>query len=117
MATEWQVDDLKVTQAARKVEEASRPGEAVFKRLDDDANIVVFSILADSSTYCGNVRIQDTAVGREQRLKVTVNDDSSKAPPKPGGLGGLFAKKAIYAARPEVIEKAIANLKAALPPI
>jgi hypothetical protein len=117
LATEWLVDDLKVTQAARKVEEASRSGEAVFKRLDDDANIVVFSILADSSTYCGNVRIQDTAVGRQQRLKITVNDDSSKAPPKPGGLGGLFAKKASYAARPEVIQKAVANLQAALPPI
>ena len=117
MATEWLVDDLKVTQAARKIEEASRRGEAEFRRLDDDANIVVFSILADSSTYCGNVRIQDTAVGRRQRLKITVNDDSSKAPPKPGGIGGLFAKKATYAARPEVIEKAIANLKAALPPI
>ena len=59
MATEWLVDDLKVTQAARKIEEASRPGEAEFRRLDDDANIVVFSILADSSTYCGNVRIQE----------------------------------------------------------
>jgi hypothetical protein len=117
LATEWLVDDLKVTQAARKVEEASRPGEAEFRRLDDDANIVVFSIMADNATFCGNVRIQDTAVGRQQRLKITVADDSSKAPPKPGGIGGLFAKKASYAARPEVVQKAVANLQATLPPI
>lgn len=117
MATEWLVDDLKVTQAARKIEEASKPGEAEFRRLDDDANIVVFSILADKSTFCGNVRIQDTAVGRRQRLKITVSDDNSKAPPKPGGIGGIFAKKATYAANPEVVKKAIANLQAALPPI
>jgi len=100
LATEWLVDDLKVTQAARKVEEASRTGEAEFKRLDDDANIVVFSILADSATYCGNVRIQDTAVGRRQRLKITVNDDSSKAPPKPGGIGGPRTSPSWRTARP-----------------
>jgi hypothetical protein len=117
LATEWLCEDLTVTQAARKIEEASRRGEAEFRRLDDDANIVVFSILADSSTFCGNVRIQDTAIARRQRLKVAVSDDASKAPPKPGGLGGLFAKKAKYAARPEVIEKAVANLKAILPPV
>jgi hypothetical protein len=116
VATEWLVDNLKVTEAARKVEEASRAGEAEFRRLDDDANIVVFSILADKSTFCGNVRIQDTAVGRRTRLKITVADDNSKAPPKAGGIGGLFAKKASYAARPEVVEKAVANLKAVLPP-
>ena len=117
MATEWLVDDVTVVQAARKVEAASKAGEAEFARLPDDANIVVFSILADSSTFCGNVRIQDTAIARRQRLKIAVSDDASKAPPKPGGLGGLFAKKAKYAARPEVIEKAVANLKAILPPV
>jgi hypothetical protein len=117
LATEWLVDDLKVTQAAKKIEDASRAGEAEFRRLDDDANIVVFSILADSSTFCGNVRIQDTAVGRRTRLKITVSDDNSKAPPKAGGLGGFFSKKASFAARPEVIKKAVANLQAVLPPI
>jgi hypothetical protein len=117
LATEWLVEDLTVTQAARKIEEASRAGEAEFRRLEDDANIVVFSILADSSTFCGNVRIQDTAVARRQRLKITVSDDASKAPPKAGGLGGLFARKAKYAARPEVIQKSVANLQSVLPPI
>jgi hypothetical protein len=117
LATEWLVDDVTVVQAARKVEAASAPGQAEFARLPDDANIVVFSILADRTTYCGNVRIQDTAVGRRQRLKITVSDDPSAAPPKPGGLGGLFAKKATYAARPEVVERAVASLQRELPPI
>ena len=62
-------------------------------------------------------RPQDTAVARRQRLKVTVSDDPSKAPPKAGGLGGLFAKKARYAARPDVIQKSVANLQAVLPPV
>jgi hypothetical protein len=117
LATEWLVDDVTVVQAARKVEAASKAGQAEFARLPDDANIVVFSILADRSTYCGNVRIQDTAVGRRQRLKITVSDDANAAPPKPGGLGGLFAKKATYAARPEVVERAVASLQRELPPI
>jgi hypothetical protein len=117
LATEWLAEDLTVTQAARKIQEASKAGDLEFRRLDDDANIVVFSILADSSTFCGNVRIQDTAIARRQRLKITVSEDASKAPPKPGGLGGLFAKKAKYAARPEVIQKAVASLKAILPPV
>jgi hypothetical protein len=117
VATEWLVDNVSVVQAARTVEGASKPGDVEFRRLDDDANIVVFSIMADKSTFCGNVRIQDTAVGRRTRLKIVVADDASKAPPKPGGLGGMFAKKASYAARPDVIEKATAALKGVLPPI
>lgn len=117
MATDWLVDNISVVQAARAVETASKPGEFEFRRLDDDANIVVFSIMADKATFCGNVRIQDTAVGRRQRLKISVADDASKAPPKPGGLGGMFAKKASYAAKPDVVEKATAALKGALPPI
>lgn len=117
MATEWQVDNVTVVQAARAVEGASKSGEVEFRRLPDDANIVVFSILADKSTFCGNVRIQDTAVGRRQRLKITVSDDASKEPPKPGGFGGMFAKKATYAARPDVVDKATETLKGVLPPI
>jgi hypothetical protein len=117
LATEWLVDNVTVVQAARAVEGASKPGAVEFRRLPDDANIVVFSIMADKSTYCGNVRIQDTAVGRRTRLKITVADDASKEPPKPGGIGGLFSKKASYAARPEVVEKATETLKGVLPPI
>ena len=114
---EWLVDNLTVVQAARKVESASKAGQAEFARLPDDANIVVFSILADKGTYCGSVRIQDTAVGARRRLKISVSDDDRAAPPKPGGIGGIFAKKATYASRPEVVERAVANLKAELPPI
>jgi hypothetical protein len=117
LATEWQVDNLSVVQAARLVEGASKPGEAQFAQRDSDANIVEFSILADKGTYVGGIRIQDTAAGRGKRLKVTVLDDASKPPPKAGGIGGIFAKKATYAARPDVVEKAVTNLKAALPPI
>jgi hypothetical protein len=117
LATEWQTDNLTVVQAARKIEELSKGGSAQFARLDDDANIVIFAIMADKATYCGNVRIQDSAVGRRQRLLLTVADDASKAPPKPGGIAGIFAKKATYAARPEVVEKATAALQGALPPI
>jgi hypothetical protein len=52
-----------------------------------------------------------------QRLLITVSDDASKAPPKPGGVLGLFAKKAKYEANPAVLEKAVSALKAVLPPI
>jgi len=117
LATEWQVDNLSVVQAARKIEELSQSGGVTFSRLPDDANIVVFAIQGDKSTYSGNVRIQDSAVGRRQRLLLKVADDDSKAPPKPGGIGGLFAKKASYAARPDVIENAVKTLQGALPPI
>jgi hypothetical protein len=115
VANEWLVDNLTVVQAARKVEAASQPG-AEFARTPDDANIVVFSILADKGTYVGAVRIQDTAVGMRKRLKIIVSDDDRTAPPKPGGIGGLFSKKATYASRPDVIEKAVANLQRELPP-
>jgi hypothetical protein len=117
LATEWQVDNLNVSQAARKLESVTGPGGVQFVSLDKDANIVVFSIMADKATYVGNVRIQDTAIGRRQRLKVTVSDDDSKAPPKPGGISGIFAKKASYSKRPEVVEQAITVLKEQLPPI
>ena len=117
MATEWLVDNLSVMQASRLVEGASKPGEVQFTQRDSDANIVEFAILADKSTYIGGIRIQDTAVGRGKRLKVTVVDDASKPPPKASGLGGMFSKKATYQARPDLVEKAVANLKAALPPI
>ncbi|MDT7787035.1 MAG: hypothetical protein QOF58_5454 [Pseudonocardiales bacterium] len=116
MANEWLVDNLSVVQAARKVEAASKPGEAEFARTPDDANIVVFSVLADKGTYVGAVRIQDTAVGMRKRLKITVSDDDRTPPPKAGGIGGLFSKKASYASRPDVIEKAVANLQRELPP-
>ncbi|TAK25476.1 MAG: hypothetical protein EPO26_03670 [Chloroflexota bacterium] len=117
MTSEWLVDNFSVTQAARVIEGASKSGEAEFARLPDDANIVVFSLLADKSTYCGSVHIQDTAVGRRQRLRITISDDDGTPPPKPGGLGGMFAKKAAYARRQDVVDRAIANLKVALPPI
>ena len=117
LATEWQVDNLKVTQAARAIEGASQPGGIEFVRLPDDANIVVFSILVEKSTFCGNVRIQDSAVGMRQRLLIRVSDDGTKAPPKPGGIAGIFAKKAKFEANPAVIEKAITALKTTLPPI
>ena len=117
MATEWQVDNFKVTQAARAIEGASQPGSIEFVRLPDDANIVVFSILVDKSTFCGNVRIQDSAVGMRQRLLIKVSDDATKAPPKPGGLAGLFAKTAKFAANPGAVEKAVVTLKGTLPPI
>lgn len=117
LATQWQVDKITVPQAARAIEGASKPGEVEFSRLPDDANIIVFSILADKSTYCGNVRVQDSAIGRQQRLMVVVNDDDSKAPPKAGGIGGLFSKRASYAARPDVVQKAVTTLQAVLPPI
>jgi len=116
VAVEWQVDNMSVVQAARAVEGASQT-DAGFQRLPDDANIVVFCVMADKATFCGNVRIQDTAVGRRQRLRITVSDDNRTAPPKPGGLAGLLSKKTAYAERPEVIERAISNLKAVLPPI
>jgi hypothetical protein len=117
LATEWQVDNLNVSQAARKIEGASKSGEAEFSRRRDDANIVEFAIMADKSTYCGYVLVSDTAIGRKQRLRVTVADDDSKPPLKAGGLGGIFAKKAAFLARPDVVEKAVANLREALPPI
>lgn len=117
LATEWLVDGLTVVQAARAVEAASRPGEAEFVRTPDDANIVVFSIKADKSTYCGNVRIQDTAVGRSQRLKLIVYDDDKVPPPKAGGILGMFSGRASYAARPDTVAKAVENLQAVLKPI
>lgn len=117
MAVEWQVDNISVSAAARKVEAASRAGEAEFVRLPDDANIVVFSVLAEKGTYCGSVRIQDSAIGRRQRLMVAVGDDDGSPPPRAGGIGALFSKKAVYARRPDVVERAVANLQRELPPI
>jgi hypothetical protein len=117
LATEWQVDNVSVVQAARTIDGLNQSSGVEFRRRREDANIVEFSILPDKSTYCGYVSIADTAIGRRQRLKIAVSDDSSKDAPKAGGLGGMFAKKPIYAANPGAIEKATAALKAALPPI
>ncbi|HZQ97482.1 MAG TPA: hypothetical protein VFC93_01570 [Chloroflexota bacterium] len=117
MATEWQVDNLTVVQAARKIDEISGSSGIEFRRRREDANIVEFAILPDKSTYSGYVAVADTAIGRRQRLRVTVDADPAKDAPKPSGLGGLFAKKPTYAARPDVLDKATEQLKAALPPI
>ena len=117
MATEWQVDKLTVNAAARQVDDISKSDGIQFVRVMDDANIIVFSILADKSTYCGNVRVSDTAVGARKRLRVSVSEGNEHQPPKPGGIGGLFAKRPSFAARPEVVATAITSLKAILPPI
>lgn len=117
MATEWQVDNVSVVQAARTIDGLSQSGGVEFRRRREDANIIEFSIMADKSTYCGYVVVADTAVGRRQRLKIEVAADDSKDAPKVGGLGGMFAKKPSYAARPDVVEKATTALKGALPPI
>ena len=117
MATEWQVDNITVVQAARKVDEIAKSGDFELRRRREDANIVEFSILPDKSTYCGYVEIADTAIGRRQRLRIVVGDDASKDAPKATGLGGMFAKKPTYAARPDVVEKAAEKLKTILPPI
>lgn len=117
MATEWLVDNVTVVQAGRTIDGLSESSGVEFRRRREDANIIEFSIMADKSTYCGYVSVSDTAVGRRQRLRIEVSDDASKDAPKAGGIGGIFAKKPSYAARPEVIEKATAALKGALTPI
>lgn len=117
MATDWQVDKLTVNTAARQIDDISKSGGIRYVRVMDDANIIVFSILADKSTYCGNVRVSDTAVGARKRLRVTVSEGNEHQPPKPGGIGGIFAKRPSFAARPDVVATVVTALKAILPPI
>jgi hypothetical protein len=116
MTHEW-VTNVTIPEAARRVDGASRPGVVSFARLPEDANQVYFSVLADSSTYCGGVHLLDVSSGRSPRIRVTVTDADGTPPPSAGFLGRLLRGNPKYGARPAAIEAAVEVLRAALPAV
>lgn len=114
MTHEWETN-ITIPEAARRVDSASRPGEVSFARLPEDANQVLFSVLADGSTYCGSVFLRDVASGRTPRVRVTISDADGTPPPAPGFFGRLLRGKPKYEARPATIDKAAEVLRAVLP--